>query len=218
MRPYVICHMVASLDGRTLPSRWAPGEVSLHGAYERLHEKLDGQAWLVGRVTGQEFAKASAYPDRPTESLPREAWFARKDADAYAVVLDAKGKIAWGRGDIGGDPIVAVLTETVCDAHLEGLRRDGVSYVFAGCEQLDLERALEELNRELGIKRLLLEGGGHVNGSFLRAGPAYGPAFRELRSLNLDGIVGDAKNSAPLSVLGQLVSIQPQDARFPAMD
>jgi hypothetical protein len=89
MRPYVICHMVASLDGRTLPSRWAPGEVNLHGAYERLHEKLDGHAWLVGRVTGQEFAKCQAYPAGPTESLPREARFARKDAGAYAVVLDA---------------------------------------------------------------------------------------------------------------------------------
>lgn len=30
--------------------------------------------------------------------------------------------------------------------------------------------ALEFLNRELGVERLLLEGGGVVNGSFLRAG------------------------------------------------
>ena len=132
MRPHVICHMVASLDGRTLPSRWAPSEVNLHGAYERLHEKLDGQAWLVGRVTGQEFAKSQAYPDGPGESVPRQSWFAQKDAGAYAVVLDANGKIAWGRGDIGGDPIVVILTEAVSDAHLAGLRQDGVSYIFAG--------------------------------------------------------------------------------------
>ena len=32
-------------------------------------------------------------------------------AKTYGVVLDAQGKIGWGRSDIGGDPIVVVLTE-----------------------------------------------------------------------------------------------------------
>src|SRR5271157_2414308 len=50
----------------------------------------------------------------------REPWFARRDA-AYGVVLDAHGKIAWGRSNIGGDLIVAVLTEQVSDARLAGL-------------------------------------------------------------------------------------------------
>src|SRR5208337_826028 len=52
------------------------------------------------------------------------------------------GKIAWGRSDVGGDPIVVVLTEQVSDAHLAGLRADGVSYIFAGERTLDLRRAL----------------------------------------------------------------------------
>jgi len=82
-------------------------------------------------------------------------------------VLDAKGKIAWGRADIGGDPIVVVLTEQVSDAHLAGLRKDGVSYIFAGRRELDLALALEILNRELGIKRLEVNGGGITNGAFL---------------------------------------------------
>ena len=64
----------------------------------------------------------------------------------------------------------SVLTEQVSDAHLAGLRRDGVSYIFGGERELDLGLALEILNRELGIERLLLEGGGGSNGAFLRAG------------------------------------------------
>ena len=63
-----------------------------------------------------------------------------------------------------------MLTEQVSDAHLAGLRQDGVSYIFAGEQQLDLGLVLEVLNRELGLERLLLEGGGGSNGSFLRAG------------------------------------------------
>jgi len=55
MKPYVICLMASSVDGRTLPSRWRPK--SAGGLFERVHDQLAGDAWLVGRVTGQEFAK-----------------------------------------------------------------------------------------------------------------------------------------------------------------
>ncbi len=170
MQPHVICHMVSSIDGRILPSRWRPQGVDIHGPYERLHQAFAGDAWLVGRVTGQEFARADAYAGAEGQAFAREPWLIRRERAAYAVVLDAKGKIAWGRADIDGDPIVVVLTEQVSDAHLAGLRRDGVSYIFAGTHEVDLHGALEILNRELGIARLVLEGGGGVNGAFLRAG------------------------------------------------
>jgi riboflavin biosynthesis pyrimidine reductase len=169
MKPYVICHMNTSVDGRILGSRWRPQQNRMPGLFERLHERLGGGSWLIGRVTGSEYARAESYQADTGQSFPREPWFARRDA-AYGIALDAKGKIAWGRSDIGGDPIVAVLTEQVSDAHLAGLRRDGASYIFAGREKLDLGLALEILNRELGIERLILEGGGGSNGSFLRAG------------------------------------------------
>jgi riboflavin biosynthesis pyrimidine reductase len=162
--------MNASVDGRILGSRWRPAENRMAGLFERLHEQLGGGSWLIGRVTGSEYAKAKSYPDRIDQTYPREPWFAGRNAPAYGIALDAHGKIAWGRSDIGGDPIVVVLTEQVSDAHLAGLRRDGVSYIFAGEPELDLALALEILNRELGIERLLLEGGGKSNGSFLRGG------------------------------------------------
>src|SRR3954452_13796783 len=170
MKPYVICHMNASVDGRILGSRWRPQENRMPGLFERLHEQLGGGSWLIGRVTGSEYARAESYPDHTDQTYPRKPWFARRDAPAYSIALDPWGKIAWGRSEISGDAIVAVLTERVFDAHLAGLHRDGVSYIFAGERELDLGLALEVLNRELGLERLLLEGGGGSNGSFLRAG------------------------------------------------
>ncbi|MBV9530915.1 MAG: RibD family protein [Bradyrhizobium sp.] len=169
MKPYVICLMAASVDGRTLPSRWRPKGAATN-VFERVHDELSGDAWLIGRVTGQEFAKGKLYPTSATETFPRGSWFARRDAKAYGVVLDAHGKISWGRSEIGGDPIVVVVSGTVSDAHLAGLRSEGVSYIFAGQSRLDLALTLDILNRELGVKRLLLEGGGGANGAFLRAG------------------------------------------------
>jgi len=168
MKPHVICLVSCSVDGRTLPSRWRPrGAASDY--FEQVHEELAGDAWLVGRVTGQEFAKGQPYP-AAKQTFPREPWLPPRDAKAYGIVLDAHGKIGWGCSDIGGDPIVAVLSESVADAHLAGLRGEGVHYFFAGKSQLDLALTLDILNRDLGVKRLLVEGGGATNGAFLRAG------------------------------------------------
>ena len=155
---------------------------------------------------GQEFAKGNPYPASTKETFPREPWFARRDAKAYGVVLDAHGKIGWGRSDIGGDPIVVVLSEKVSDAHLAGLRGEGVSYIFAGKSDLDLALTLDILNRELGVKRLLLEGGGGANGAFLRAGlvdelqldPVSGYRRREGRAERLRFSGSDAEQRAPL--------------------
>ena len=67
--------------------------------FERVHDELADDAWLIGRITGQEFTKGKPYPVARKETFPREPWFARRDAKAYGVVLDAHGKIAWGRSD-----------------------------------------------------------------------------------------------------------------------
>lgn len=169
MKPHMICHMICSLDGRILQSRWRPKSYKPGDLFEDLHDRIGGDAWIVGRVTGQEFAKGDRYPET-SETFPREPWFATRKADAFGVVLDEQGKIVWGRGDIGGDPIVVVLTEAVSDAHLAGLRADGVSYIFAGKDAIDLRAVPDILNRELGVETLLVEGGGTANGEFLRAG------------------------------------------------
>jgi riboflavin biosynthesis pyrimidine reductase len=170
MKPTVICHMMSSVDGRILPHLWFP-PLPENSHYERLHAELRGDAWLVGRVTGQEFALREApYPAYTGEPLGREGWLAQPAADQWAVVLDAHGKIAWGRNELGGDPLVVLLTQTVPDSHLAGLRADGVSYLFAGEREIDLAAAMETLYDRLGIRRLLLEGGGAINGAMFRAG------------------------------------------------
>ncbi len=66
MKPRVICHMLISLDGRIHPSRWTLSpegdRKGWSAAYERVHESLAGDAWLVGRVTMAEMSKAAAHP------------------------------------------------------------------------------------------------------------------------------------------------------------
>src|SRR5579883_608215 len=172
MKPYVICHMVQSVDGRIWGSRWRPRANVVPNLFEKLHDELGGGSWLCGRVTAQEFArgKGKAYP--PTsEKFPRTNWYAQKEGvKAWGIFLDARGKACWERSDIGGDPILVILAEEVPDSHLAGLRSEGISYIFAGKTEIDLAAALETVNRELGITRLMVEGGGGANGAMLRAG------------------------------------------------
>lgn len=171
MKPYVLCHMVSSVDGRIWGSRWRPKANVVPNLFEKLHDQMGGGSWLCGRVTAQEFAKGKEPHYPPTAgTIPRENWFAERDAKAWGIFLDAHGKAVWARKDIGGDPILVILTEAVPDRHLAGLRADGVSYIFAGKTEIDLAAALETLNRELGIERIMLEGGGGANGALLRAG------------------------------------------------
>ena len=63
-----------------------------------------------------------------------------------------------------------LLGPGVPDAHLAELAGDGVSYVVAADEEMAARPLFELLGRELGIKRLLVEGGGNVNGSLMAAG------------------------------------------------
>ncbi|NQW51725.1 MAG: RibD family protein [Rhodospirillales bacterium] len=171
MKPYVLCHMVSSVDGRIWGSRWRPKANIVPNLFERLHDQMGGGSWLCGRVTAQEFAKGGDAHYPPTDRIfPRENWFAQREAKAWGIFLDGSGKVVWARRDIGGDPILVILTEAVPDRHLAGLRADGVSYIFAGQSEIDLAAALETLNRELGLERIMLEGGGGANGAFLRAG------------------------------------------------
>jgi riboflavin biosynthesis pyrimidine reductase len=166
MKPYVICHMMSSVDGRIDAARW-PGDIGKD--YEPIHDILAGDAWIVGRTTMEEFAKGEPGSGLPTTPLPRTTHVATT-ATGYAIALDPKGKLHWSSNTANGNHVIEVLSEAVSDAYLLELQDAGISYLFAGADEIDLGEALESLNREFGIKRLLLEGGGHINGSFLAAG------------------------------------------------
>lgn len=215
MKPHVTVHMIASVDGRIRTSRWSPFEG--RGEYEKVHDLLAGDAWMCGRVTMGGYARGEAYP-AGGEALPRTDHVARHDASGFAVALDPSGKLCWGRDSIDGDHIVVVLGDEVPDHHLAGLRRDGVSYVFGGRGGIDLPRVLETLNRDFGIRRLVVEGGGRINGSLLKAGLV--DELSLLLAPAVDGLAGgpalfdydgDAGDETPKGLRLSLAASQPRE-------
>jgi riboflavin biosynthesis pyrimidine reductase len=174
MKPHVICHMMVSLDGRIHPSRWTASPDGDRKAwttvYEDVHGTLAGDAWLVGRVTMGEMSKGTPHPPADAGTVARPYRFANRDAGTYAITFDRTGKLHFAKSDIGGDHVVVLLGPGVPDDHLAELAGDGISYVIAPDEAMSPRPLLELLGRELGIKRLLVEGGGNVNGSLMAAG------------------------------------------------
>ena len=71
--------------------------------------------------------------------------------------------------DIDKAHIVEVLSEDVEDAYLAYLRSIGVSYVFAGEKEIDVELALYKLWHNCIGTKFLLEGGSILNGAFAKA-------------------------------------------------
>lgn len=172
MKPYVICHMMSSLDGHALTDGWErPFKKAAGDLYEKLAEGFAFDAWICGRVTMEEIAHGEGYPTGLAKApIPRTDWFAKRDAAKYAISIDPHGKVAWKSDTALDSHVVEVLTEAVADDYLAYLQSIGVSYLFAGKDSIDLHRVVETLARELGTERLIVEGGPHVSGAFVDAG------------------------------------------------
>jgi 2,5-diamino-6-(ribosylamino)-4(3H)-pyrimidinone 5'-phosphate reductase len=168
-RPYVICHMTPSIDGKLGPTNW-PSLKIVSAAYERIATTLDADAWVVGRVSMAPYAGKSRVPRRSGQKrMPRRDFIADAKRQSYAIAIDPAGKLTWRSNAIDGEHVIAVLGEGVSDDYLAFLQSRGVSYVFGGRASIDLSRVLTKLRTAFGIRRLLLEGGGKINGSFLAA-------------------------------------------------
>ncbi|WP_074078475.1 dihydrofolate reductase family protein [Microvirga massiliensis] len=174
MRPKIICHMVSSVDGRLLVERWTPPAAGIdadivHRTYEQVASRFEADGWIVGRTTMEAYAEGTARTPRALPGNLRSTHAADRKGRDVAVAIDPHGKLHYGQDNAGGDHIVAVLGEQVSDEYLAELREDGVSYLFAGPDGHDLHRAMDILGETFGVRTLLLEGGGRINGAFLKA-------------------------------------------------
>lgn len=184
-RPYIICHMVTSIDGKvtgdflSMPECEAACEI-----YYDINRNLKSNGFICGRVTMEGSFTKGYYPDL-TEFEPvihncgKRIDFIIDDMSGfYAIAFDPKGKLGWNSNriiDPDGDPgydgaqIIEVLTEQVDERYLGYLQSKEIPYIFAGETEIDMELALSKLKNIIGCETLLLEGGSIVNGYFQRA-------------------------------------------------
>ncbi len=185
-RPYIICHMVTSIDGKvTGDFLFKPECEKATEIYYELNRNLKSNGFICGRVTMEGSFTGGWYPDLSEYEPVRHDLDMKMDfmlddmTGFYAVAFDPKGRLGWKSNriiDPDGDPgydgaqIIEVLTEQVDERYLGYLEKMGIPYIFAGENEIDVDFALFKLRNIVGCETLLLEGGSIINGSFQRAG------------------------------------------------
>ena len=170
MKPYIISHMMESVDGRIdcdMTEQIDPSD-----SYYDALERLTCPSVLMGRITMQmhyaESKPFTAAPDSP--SLGKTATHRAKAAEGYTIAIDSHGKLRWPAAEFDGKPLLVITAENCPKEYLDYLTGKGISWIAVGEKQIDLAKAMDILNREFGVERLAVVGGGHINGAFLAAG------------------------------------------------
>lgn len=168
MKPYIICHMVTSIDGRIDCSMV---EKICGDEYDAALVQLDCPSLLEGRVTMEHY-NAVKEPFVPTDDEPigQQSVYVAEESDAFMVSVDTLGHLQWKTNCIDDVPLICIVSERTSKEYLEMLRKQRISWIAVGKEHIDLNTAMEILYEQFHIQRLALLGGGHINGGFLQAG------------------------------------------------
>jgi riboflavin biosynthesis pyrimidine reductase len=121
-RPYVICHMSPSIDGKIVSKNWPSLKIA-YATYERTATTLDADAWIVGRVSMAPYAgKSRVRRLTGKQRMPRRDFIAEAKARSYAIAIDPSGKLTWQSNAIDDAHVITVLGEGVSDDYLAFLQ------------------------------------------------------------------------------------------------
>ena len=168
MRPYIICHMIASVDGRIDCDMTE--QIEGGNEYYEALEALECPSMLMGRVTMQmHYALPEPFVANDNTPIGHEAFHAARKASAYCIGIDTRGKLQWGEAEFDGQALLVITDEQCPKAYHDRLTEQGISWIAVGKEGINLARAMELLTEKFGVERLAVTGGGHINGAFLEA-------------------------------------------------
>jgi 2,5-diamino-6-(ribosylamino)-4(3H)-pyrimidinone 5'-phosphate reductase len=158
-------HNSVSLDGQNVGFAV---DIGLH--YE-VAQRWSYEAHLVGSNTILQ-GDAEIPPDDEAALQPA-APIAPNDKRALLVVADSRGRLSKWRS-LRQQPYwrggVALCSRSTPQEYLDYVTRCHVPYLIAGDDQVDFREALELLNRHFGVKTVLVDSGGTLNGLLLREG------------------------------------------------
>lgn len=168
-KPYIICHMMTSADGRIdcAMTSQLPG---VSDYYETL-SALNVPTTVSGRVTAElEMAEPGAFGAVDATPFGKEGFSKKADATGYEIVVDTHGKLLWHNADGMEKPYLIVTSEQVAKEYLNYLDMKNISWIACGKEKVNLARAAKILFEEFGVERMGVVGGAAINTAFLNDG------------------------------------------------
>lgn len=185
MRPYTICHMMTSLDGRIDCGMTEQIDDTNH-YYDAL-AKLNCPSTLEGKNTmAMHYAFPGTFHGKGDYQYAGQQIYKAVEAEGYAIGIDTGGTLLWDDNTqaVFGKPLLMILSERASKEYLGYLKSKGISYVTIGGRSkaeskeptrnfrgeqsgIDFPKAMEILRKDFGIERLAVVGGGHINGTLL---------------------------------------------------
>ena len=186
-RAYVELHMMQTIDGKATGNFWRKPSVWA-GIFDNysLMDELNPDAFALGRVSMEMFStplpNLSKYKNKKISHQEDFVVPLEKEVKKYFVAYDSKGTLGYKSNIINtmewlGDKtkkklcqIIEVLSENVSDEYLAYCKDMGISYIFAGKKEIEIEVSLQKLKKLFGINKLQLQGGPKLDGSFIKGG------------------------------------------------
>lgn len=180
-RPRVVTYNIASIDGRI----GFPDRLLLHGdrRWDVISQRpgvtladMDAlhapEAMLGG---SNSFVPAGAPPlALPAVNVGPEVYedflpALMNGPLRWFVAVDSRGRVRWTYKEMQGWHLLVLVATATPPTYLAYLRDEGIPYVVVGNDRVDLGLALERLG-QLGVRTVVADGGGTLNGALLRAG------------------------------------------------
>lgn len=159
-RPFVILNAAMSLDGK-IATYSGDSRMSSPGDLRRVHR-------LRASVDGIMVGMRTLLRDDPKLTVK----FA-KDRRSYRIIVDSKAQTPVSSYVVRTAkefPTIVAVTSRASKSRIQILERRGVKVLVCGRGPLVSVTVLLRTLRKLGIRRLLLEGGGALNWSMLSSG------------------------------------------------
>lgn len=168
-RPYIICHMMTSLDGRidcAMTSK-LPG---INDYYTTLDE-INVPTTVSGRVTAElEMAELGEFIPENKEKHGQEGFSKKEDATGYEIVIDTNGKLLWPDAKGLAKPYLIITSENVTKEYLSYIDEKNISWIASGKDKVDIVKASQILLEQFNVERMGIVGGSKINTAFLQAG------------------------------------------------
>lgn len=169
MKPHIICHMMMSVDGRIDCAMTE--KIDETDNYYAALNALGCPTHLSGKTTmAMHEALPGKFEPKAVAPIGKTSYHKAVNADGYTVTVDTNGSLLWDDCVVEDKPLVCIVSENASKEYTDYLEMKGISWIAVGKEKIDLGRACDILNREFGVERMAVVGGGHINGSFLEAG------------------------------------------------
>lgn len=135
-RPYIICHMLQSIDGKIAGGFFREKQtLELAKIYSDISKDYNGDAIImVQQPLKKCFSSSKTTPVLNQKSIQKMDYIYKDDKNKWIVVIDPQGQISFNhlfiKTRLKDKNLIVILTENISSQYLETLKSLNISYLF----------------------------------------------------------------------------------------